>query len=105
MVFVRSLVGSVAVAIFGAILFAQLHGSGPPQVIDPDAFIKSHADFAAIYRWIFATAGLGFLIALRHPGDAGAASQGSRGERGSRRCIAPQPRRTRVPFMILPDKP
>ena len=64
MVFVRSLVGAVAVAIFGAILFAQLHGSGPPQLIDSGAFINSHADFAAIYRWIFATAGLGFLMAL-----------------------------------------
>jgi EmrB/QacA subfamily drug resistance transporter len=64
MVFVRSLAGAVAVAIFGAILFAQLHGSGPPQVIDPGTFINSHADFAAIYRWIFATAGLGFLTAL-----------------------------------------
>jgi hypothetical protein len=64
MVFVRSLGGAVAVAIFGAILFAQLHGSGPPQLIDPGAFINSHADFAAIYRWIFAAAGFGFLIAL-----------------------------------------
>ncbi len=64
MVFVRSLVGSVAVAIFGAILFAQLHGAGPPEEISPDTFINSDADFAAIYRWIFATAGLGFLIAL-----------------------------------------
>ena len=54
----------MAVAIFGAILFAQLHGSGPPQLIDPGAFINSHADFAAIYRWIFAAAGFGFLIAL-----------------------------------------
>jgi EmrB/QacA subfamily drug resistance transporter len=64
MVFVRSLVGSVAVAIFGAILFAQLHGAAPPEEISPDMFINSDADFAAIYRWIFATAGLGFLIAL-----------------------------------------
>jgi EmrB/QacA subfamily drug resistance transporter len=64
MVFVRSLIGAVAVAIFGAILFAQLHGSGAPQLMDPGAFTKSHADFAAIYRWIFATAGFGFLIAL-----------------------------------------
>jgi MFS family permease len=64
MVFVRSLAGAVAVAIFGAILFAQLHGFGSQQVIDPGTFINSHADFAAIYRWIFAAAGLGFLIAL-----------------------------------------
>jgi EmrB/QacA subfamily drug resistance transporter len=64
MVFVRSLGGAVAVAIFGAILFAQLHGSGPPPLIDPGAFINSHVDFAAIYRWIFAAAGFGFLIAL-----------------------------------------
>ena len=43
--------------------------------------------------------------ACRHPGDAGAAPQGSRGQRGSRRGLASRPRRIRVPFLILHEKP
>jgi hypothetical protein len=63
MVFMRSLAGTVAVAIFGAILFGQMHASGHLQDIGGD-FTKSGANFPAIFRWIFAAAGLGFVGAL-----------------------------------------
>jgi MFS family permease len=42
--------------------------------------------------------------ASRHPGDAGAAPQGSRSERGSRCGLAPRPRHTRVAFEY-PNRP
>lgn len=64
MVFVRQLGGALAVALFGAILFSQMHQSGQLQGIIGNDFSKSGADFAAIFRWIFAVAGLGFLAAL-----------------------------------------
>jgi len=63
MVFMRSLAGTVAVAIFGAILFGQMHASGDLQGIGGD-LTRSGADFPAIFRWIFAAAGLGFVGAL-----------------------------------------
>jgi EmrB/QacA subfamily drug resistance transporter len=62
-VFMRSLAGTVVVAIFGAILFGQMHASGHLQDIGGD-FTKSGANFPAIFRWIFAAAGLGFVGAL-----------------------------------------
>ncbi len=63
MVFMRSLAGTVAVAIFGAILFGQMHASGDLQGIGGD-LTRSGANFPAIFRWIFAAAGLGFVGAL-----------------------------------------
>jgi EmrB/QacA subfamily drug resistance transporter len=64
MVFARSLAGAVAVAIFGAILFGQLHASGNLQSISGGDFTKSGADFASIFRWIFGAAAVGFVGAL-----------------------------------------
>jgi MFS family permease len=64
MVFARSLAGAVAVAIFGAIMFGQMHASGHLQGIAGGDFTKSGADFPAIFRWIFAAAGMGFVGAL-----------------------------------------
>jgi hypothetical protein len=64
MVFVRQLAGAVAVAIFGAILFGQMHASGHLQDIVGGDFTKSGADFAAIFRWIFAAATMGFAASL-----------------------------------------
>jgi EmrB/QacA subfamily drug resistance transporter len=64
MVFVRQLAGAVAVAIFGAILFGQMHASGHLQGLVGGDFTKSGADFAAIFRWIFAAAGMGFAASL-----------------------------------------
>ena len=60
MVFARSLAGAVAVAIFGAILFGQMHASGHLQGIAGNDFTKSGADFPMIFRWIFGAAGVGF---------------------------------------------
>ena len=64
MVFARSLAGAVAVAIFGAILFGQMHASGHLQGIAGSDFTKSGANFPMIFRWIFGAAGVGFLGAL-----------------------------------------
>ncbi len=64
LVFVRQLGGAIAVAIFGAILFSQLHASGDLQGLSGNDFTKSGADFTAIFRWIFGVAAVGFLAAL-----------------------------------------
>jgi EmrB/QacA subfamily drug resistance transporter len=64
MVFVRQLGGAIAVALYGAILFGQLHQSGQLQGLAGIDFTKSDADFAAIFHWIFGVAAFGFVAAL-----------------------------------------
>jgi hypothetical protein len=64
LIFMRQLGGAATIAVFGAILFSQLHASGHLPVIAGIDFTKSNADFAAIYTWIFAVAALAFLAAL-----------------------------------------
>ena len=64
LIFMRQLGGATTIAVFGAILFSQLHASGHLPVIAGVDFTKTNADFAAIYTWIFAVAALAFLAAL-----------------------------------------
>jgi EmrB/QacA subfamily drug resistance transporter len=64
LVFVRQLGGALVVAIFGAILFSQLHATGQIQGMAGADFTHSNADFTLIFRWIFGAAALGFLGSL-----------------------------------------
>jgi EmrB/QacA subfamily drug resistance transporter len=64
LVFARQLFGAIVVALFGAIMFGQIHATGQLHGLEGAVFNNKNVDFAAIFRWIFGAAALGFAGSL-----------------------------------------